>query len=122
MKDEDSKIEFIKKQPYSYEKNIRNVDFDSVMSGSQEIQMMIDQLITMDEYARFYDLRSRGIISDMVLVINSEHKGDIEQALYSAGIKKIPIIYSDCVEHDKMYAVTDKNMVESIKKKMFWED
>lgn len=122
MKDEDSKIEFIKKQPYSYEKNVRDVDFDSAINGSQEMQTIIDQLKMADEHARFYDLRARRIISDTVLVINPDHKGLIERVLYSAGIKKVPIIYSDCVEHDKMYAITDKSMVENIKKKMVWED
>ena len=73
MKDEDSKIEFIKKQPYSYEKNIRDVDFDSTMNGSQEMQTIIDQLKVADEHARFYDLRARRIISDVVLFINPEH-------------------------------------------------
>lgn len=101
---------------------MKDGDFDSIISGSQEIQTMINQLKRADEHARFLDLRARRIISDVVLVINPEHKGIIEQALYSAGIKKVPIIYSDCVEHDKMYAITDKNMVENVKKTMVWED
>lgn len=122
MKDEDSKIEFLKKQPYSYEKDIRDVDFDSAMNHSQEMQAMLDQLKRMNEYAHFYDLRARGVISDIVLVINSDHKGIIEQALYSAGIKRIPIIYSDCVKPDRAYGITDKYMVEKIKKNMCWEE
>lgn len=122
MKDEDSKIEFLKKQPYSYEKDIRDVDFDSLIDHSKEMQEMFDQIKKANEYANFYDLRARGIISDVVLIINPDHKGLIEQTLYSAGIKKIPIVYSDCVKSDKMYAITDKNMVENIKKNLCWEE
>ena len=86
------------------------------------MQKMIDTLVKAEEELKYKELRNKGIISDMVLVLNSEHKGVIEQALYSAGIKKIPIIYVDYVELDKAYAITDKNMVENIKNNLFWEE
>lgn len=121
-KQKDSKIEFLKKQPYSYEKDIRDVDFDLAMDHSKEMQEMFDQLQKMNEYAAFYDLRARGVISNVVLVINPDHKGIIEQTLYSAGIKRIPIIYSDCVKPDRAYGITDRYMVEKIKKNLCWEE
>jgi len=86
------------------------------------MQKMIDSLVKAEEELKYKELRDKGIISDMVLVMNPEHKGAVEQALFSAGIKKIPIIYVDWVESDKVYAITDKNMVENIKNNLFWEE
>ena len=86
------------------------------------IQKILDSLFKAEEEIRYKDLRNRGIISDAALVMNPEHKGVIEQALYSAGIKKIPIIYSDYVELDKAYAITDKNLVETFKNILHWKD
>ena len=86
------------------------------------MRCIAEKLVKVEEELRYKDLRSKGIISDMVLVMNSEHKGVIEQALYSAGIKKIPIIYVDYVEIDKAYAITDKHLVENIKNNLSWEE
>ena len=86
------------------------------------MQKMIDSLVKAEEELKYKDLRDKGIISDMALIMNPEHKGVVEQALYSAGIKRIPIIYVDYVELDKAYAITDKNMVENIKNNLFWEE
>lgn len=97
-----------------FEKDLNFDDNESMM------QTIIDSLVKAEEELKYRDLRNKGIISDVVLVINPEHKGAIEQALYSAGIKKIPIIYVDYVELDKAYAITDKNMVENIKKGLIW--
>lgn len=91
-------------------------DNDSMM------QEMIDTLLKAEEELKYKELRDKGIISDVVLVLNPEHKGVIEQALYSAGIKRMPIIYTDCVESDKAYAITDKHLVENIKNSMSWEE
>ena len=86
------------------------------------MQKMIDSLVKAEEELKYIELRNKGIISDVVLVMNSGHKGVIEQALYSAGIKKIPIIYVDYVELDKAYAITDKHLVENIKNNLSWEE
>lgn len=86
------------------------------------IQKMVESLVKAEEELKYIELRSKGIISDVVLVMNPGHKGVIEQALYSAGIKKIPIIYVDYVELDKAYAITDKHLVENIKKSLSWEE
>ena len=92
-------------------------------SGNESMmQKMIDSLVKAEEELKYKDLRDKGIISDMALIMNPEHKGVVEQALYSAGIKRIPIIYVDYVELDKAYAITDKNMVENIKNNLFWEE
>lgn len=98
--------------------------FESDLESDNEsmIQEMIESLVKAEEELKYIELRNKGIISDVVLVMNSGHKGVIEQALYSAGIKKIPIIYVDYVEMDKAYAITDKHLVENIKNNLSWED
>lgn len=90
--------------------------------NSPMIQKMVESLVKAEEELKYKELRDQGIISDVVLVMSPEHKGVIEQALYSAGIKKIPIIYVDYVEIDKAYAITDKELVENIKKNLNWEE
>lgn len=98
------------------------LESDLESDNESMIQTMMDTLLKAEEELKYKELRDKGIISDVVLVLNSEHKGVIEQELYSAGIKRIPIIYSDCVEPDKAYAITDKYLVKNIKKSLSWEE
>lgn len=78
----------------------------------------MQKLVEEEEREHFRKLREEGIIADMVLIINSKHKGVIEQGLFEHGIKKIPILYSNVVEDDRCYCITDKTMVENVKRNM----
>ena len=68
-----------------------------------------------EERERFRKLREEGIIADMALIINPKHKGVIERGFFEHGIKRMPILYSNVVEEDKCYCITDKEMIENIK-------
>ena len=83
--------------------------FDSIF------REVMRKAIEAEERERFRKLREEGIIADMALLINPKHKGVIERGFFQHGIKRIPILYSNVVEDDKCYCITDKKIVENIK-------
>lgn len=56
--------------------------------------------------------RQDGTISEFVLVAHPKLRGNLENALYALGLDKIPILYTKCCERNKVYAVTDKDVVK----------
>ena len=83
--------------------------FDSVF------REVMKKAIEAEERERFRKLREAGIIADMALILNPKHKGVIERGFFEHGINRIPILYSNVVEEDKCYCITDKKMIENIK-------
>lgn len=83
--------------------------FDSVF------REVMQKAVEAEEREHFRKLREEGIIADMALIINPKHKGVIERGFFEHGIKRIPILYSNVVEEDKCYCITDKTMLENIK-------
>lgn len=79
------------------------------------------KLLDAKERLQFETLRQRGIITDAVVILNPKHKGAFEAALFNAHIKKIPVIYSNYVEKDKMYFSTDVDFVETCKRSLVWK-
>ena len=84
------------------------------------IDDLYKELMDAQERLQFQTLRQRGIITDMVLFLNPKHKTVIEEALYEAGIQKIPIVYSAHIEEDKMYCSTDVDFVATVKRSLAW--
>lgn len=77
---------------------------------------VMKKAVEAEEREHFRKLREEGIIADMALIINPKHKGVIEHGLFEHGIKRIPVLYSNVVEEDKCYCITDKTIIENIKK------
>lgn len=78
----------------------------------------MQKVVEAEEREHFRKLREEGIIADMVLIINPKHKGVIENGLFEHGIKKIPILYSNVVEEDRCYCITEKPLIDNIKRNM----
>lgn len=87
----------------------------------QLINYMINRVMELEEQKKFQELKDKGIIVDAVLICNPKHKGVLNGALHEMGIKKIPIVWENCVEDDKLYMVTDKDLVEHIKQSIHFE-
>ena len=93
----------------------------NIKSNSISVEDIIEQAMKLEEMNKIIDLKAQGIITDACLICHMSHKGIIENALYQAGIKKIPIVYSPYIEDDKILMVTDKELVENIKKSIHFE-
>ena len=88
---------------------------DNTEAFESVFQEAMRKVVEAEEREYFRKLREEGIIADMALIINPKHKGVIERGFFEHGIKKIPILYSNVVEEDKCYCITDKTMIENIK-------
>lgn len=82
----------------------------------------IKEIILLEEKRTFENLRKDGLVSEVGLFMNPKHKGLIEKAFYEGGLKRIPVIYSPVVEEDKAYCVTDKYLLENMKRTLFFEE
>ena len=94
---------------------------DLYKAMSKNIDDLYKELMDAQERLQFQTLRQRGIITNMVLFLNPKHKAVMEEALYEAGIQKIPIIYSAYIEEDKMYCSTDVDFVDAVKRSLIWK-
>lgn len=88
---------------------------------SQFINYITNRLVELEEQKKIQELKDAGFIVDAVLICNPKHKGVLYGALHEMGIKKIPIVWEKCVEDDKLYMVTDKDLVENIKQSIHFE-
>lgn len=83
-------------------------------SDIDEIIRQATEAILREKDAEAYkEFRDSGIIGECALFVHPIHKGQIEQVLFSVGIKRVPIIYSDVIEKDKMIFTTDKELVKT---------
>lgn len=80
------------------------------------------ELMEATERAKIKELREHGIIGNVVLFVHPKHRGIIEEALFRAGIRRIPVIYTNFVEETNLIASTDKDLVENCKKALGWEE
>ena len=80
------------------------------------IRKATEALVSEKEEEAYKELRERGIIGDVALFVHPIHKGIIEQALFLGGIKRIPIIYTDVIEKDKIIATTDMELVRETRR------
>lgn len=85
------------------------------------INETMSRFIELEEKKHIQELKDKGIIADVCLIINSKHKRTVFNALNEMGIERIPIVWSDYVEEDKMYMVTDKETVEHIRQSLYFD-
>ena len=74
----------------------------------------MDRLMAASEKAFFEQLKCAGQVSEAVLLMNPKHKGQMGEFLYVSGLM-IPVIYAKCVEEDKAYMITDKELARNIR-------
>ena len=96
--------------------------FKGIYENSSEVDDLLKQLKQIEEKMRFEELKNKGIIANVALVVNPKNKGVLEEALYSAGIKRIPVIYTPVIEEDKILGITDKEYVERIKETLCFSE
>ena len=88
---------------------------------SQMINDVINKCLEIEEKRKIQELKEQGIIVDAVLLCNPKHKKVLSDALHEIGIKKIPIVWEKYIEDDKIYMVTDKDLVDNIKDAIHFE-
>lgn len=77
------------------------------------IRKTTEAILREKEIEAYKEFRDRGIMGEGALFVHPIHRGQIEQVLFAAGIKRVPIIYSDLIEKDKMIFTTDKELVKN---------
>lgn len=82
---------------------------------------VIDKIKEIEEQKTIQDLKDKGIVTDACLICHPNHKLALEEALSLMKIKKIPIVWSQLIEKDKLYMVTDKELVEDFKKAIMFD-
>lgn len=83
-------------------------------SNLDEIIRQATEAILREKEAEAYkEFMDRGIIGEGALFVHPIHRGQIEQVLFAEGIKRVPIIYTDVIEMDKMIFTTDKELVKN---------
>lgn len=83
---------------------------------------VLKKIVEAEEQLHYQELRERGIIADGALIVNRKHMGVLEDALFEAGIKRIPIIYTDYIEDDIVLFVTDPYVLRNIKEALCWKE
>lgn len=83
---------------------------------------VLKKIVEAEEQLHYQELRQRGIIADGALIMNRKHMGVLEDALFKAGIKRIPTIYADYIEDDKILFVTDPYVLRIIKETLCWKE
>ena len=83
---------------------------------------VLNKIVEAEEQLHYQELRKKGIIADGALIINRKHKGVLEDALFKAGIKRIPTIYTDYIEDDTILFVTDPYVLRTIKENLCWKE
>lgn len=77
------------------------------------IRKATEAILREKEAEAYKECRDRGIIGEGALFVHPIHRGKIEQVLFAEGIKRVPIIYTDVIEKDKMIFTTDKELVKT---------
>ena len=77
------------------------------------ISKATEAILRENESEAYKEFRNRGIIGEGALFVHPIHRGQIEQVLFAEGIKRVPIIYTDLIEKDKMIFTTDKELVKT---------
>lgn len=85
------------------------------MSGDlgEIIRQATEAILREKEAEAYKEFRDLGIIGEGALFVHPIHRGQIEQVLFAEGIKRVPIIYTDLIEKDKMIFTTDKELVKT---------
>ena len=85
----------------------------------ESINEMIKKMNDLHEQQLVNDFKQKGIIVDACLICSPKIGNDIKKVLHKNKIQ-IPIVIEKYCEDDKMYMVTDKEIVENIKESLKW--
>lgn len=85
-----------------------NIDFyiENIIKAEQKLA----------ECKAYEEHRKNGDITEAVLVCHPKVANVIRNAIYKAGIKKIPMLITSLAEEDKVYMITDKDVIEEVRK------
>lgn len=72
----------------------------------------------LEEMCLFEEKRKEGAITEAVLVCNPSVKHILKKALYENNIKDIPILAVPYAEENNLYMITDKEVIENIRKSL----
>ena len=87
-----------------------------------EIYKMIERAKETADKMRIAELKKAGVIVDACLVCHPQTKLILCEALHRAGVKKIPIVCDSYCEEDKLYMITDRDLVEQIKHSLRFDE
>lgn len=65
-----------------------------------------------EEKRLFEELKENGHILEAVLIANPKYKGDLMRISFET---KTPILFSECVEDNKLYMAINKEIAKNIK-------
>lgn len=87
--------------------------FEKMVSDFEELRILNEQ-------------KALGNVGDGILLVHPDRKGimaDLFEALHEAKMEKPMVIYSQFVDKDKFLFVTNRELIETIKKNMrFYDD
>lgn len=78
------------------------------------IEKMLQDVIKAGEKVLYNEYREKGKITEFILVAHPRLRGNLENALYALGVKRIPIVYTENAEKDSLYAITDKTAIRNM--------
>lgn len=85
-----------------------------------------NKMVTDIEEQRIWnEYKTIGKVGDGILLVHPDRKGimaDLFEALYEAKMERPMVIYSKLVDKDKFYFVTDRELIETIKENMRFND
>lgn len=76
--------------------------------------IVTEKMVEAYEKRLFEDYKATEQVSEAVLLMNPKHKGQMGEFAYASGLK-IPVIYAKCVEEDKAYMITDKELAKDVR-------
>lgn len=67
----------------------------------------------------FQDAKKQGKIDEIILIANPKHEGILSDALYQI-TGRIDVLWSSVCEEDKLYMITDKEVIKNIRENWKW--
>ena len=72
-----------------------------------------------NEKQNFQNAKDQGKIDEVILIANPKHKDILSNALYQI-TGRIDVVWSSVCEEDKLYMITDKEVIKNIRKYWKW--
>lgn len=105
-------VEPIKLESNNFNNNFYNIfddKFDKILS---QMSKNIEQKI-------FQDVKDQDKIDEVILIANLKHKGILADALYQI-TGRVDVVWSSVCEEDKLYMITDKEVIKNIRENWKW--
>ena len=93
-----------------------NEELERKLNEIMDKNFPYEEIIQNCAMKQFEESKEKGILhEDFALILNPQAKGVIPKALREAGLL-VPIVYSNYVEADKCYVMTDREFVENARR------